>query len=34
LKVFNYMPFLGKDWEEQKIKELMKKEEQHKNTWK
>lgn len=23
LKVFNYMPFLGKDWEEQKIKEFM-----------
>ncbi len=34
LKVFNYMPFLGKDWEEQKIKELMNKEEQTKNTWK
>jgi hypothetical protein len=26
LKVFNYMPFLGKEWEEQKIKELMEKE--------
>lgn len=23
MKVFNYMPFLGKDWEEQKIKEYM-----------
>ena len=23
LKVFNYMPFLGKDWEEKKIKEFM-----------
>jgi len=26
MKVFNYMPFLGKDWEEQKIKEFMDKE--------
>lgn len=26
MKVFNYMPFLGKDWEEQKIKEFMEKE--------
>jgi len=34
LKVFNYMPFFGKDWEEQKIKEFMDKEEQTKNTWK
>ena len=23
LKVFNYLPFLGKDWEEKKIKEYM-----------
>jgi hypothetical protein len=23
LKVFNFMPFLGQDWEEQKIKEFM-----------
>ena len=34
MKVFNYMPFFGKDWEEQKIKELMDKEEQTKKTWK
>ncbi len=30
MKVFNYMPFLGKDWEEQKIKEFME-EEKNKN---
>lgn len=29
-KVFNYTPFLGKNWEEQKIKEFMEKEEQTK----
>ncbi len=34
LKVFNYMPFFSKDWEEKKIKEFMEKEEQTKNTWK
>jgi hypothetical protein len=33
MKVFNYMPFFGKDWEEKKIKEFMDKEEQSKNTW-
>lgn len=33
MKVFNCMPFLGKDWEKQKIKELMDKEEQSKNIW-
>ena len=32
MKVFNYMPFLGQDWEEQKIKEFMNKEEQQKNS--
>ena len=32
--VFNYMPFLGKDWEEQKIKEFMDKEKNQKSTWK
>ncbi|SHG94890.1 2TM domain-containing protein [Flavobacterium fluvii] len=26
LKVFNYMPFFGKEWEEKKIKEFMDKE--------
>lgn len=34
LKVFNYMPFLNKEWEEKKIKEFMDKEEQNKMTWK
>ncbi|MDR6846098.1 2TM domain-containing protein [Flavobacterium granuli] len=33
LKVFNYMPFFGKDWEERKIKEFMEKEEQTKKIW-
>jgi hypothetical protein len=33
LKVFNYMPFFGKEWEEQKTKEFMDKEEQSKKTW-
>ncbi|TRX16457.1 2TM domain-containing protein [Flavobacterium franklandianum] len=33
MKVFNYLPFLGKDWEEQKIKEFMEKEDK-KQTWK
>jgi hypothetical protein len=34
MKVFNYMPFFSKDWEEKKIKEFIEKEEQTKNTWK
>ena len=33
MKVFNYMPFFGKDWEEKKISEFMDKEEQSKKTW-
>jgi hypothetical protein len=33
MKVFNYMPFFGKDWEEQKIKEFMEKENRRKDTW-
>lgn len=33
MKVFNYMPFFGKEWEEKKIKEYMDKEEQSKKTW-
>jgi len=33
MKAFNYMPFLGKDWEERKIKEFMDKEKENKNTW-
>jgi hypothetical protein len=32
LKVFNYMPFFNKDWEEKKIKEFMSNEEQSKNN--
>jgi hypothetical protein len=28
LKVFNFMPFLGQDWEEQKIKEFMTREQE------
>lgn len=31
LKVFNYMPFFGKEWEEKKIKEFMDKEDK---SWK
>jgi hypothetical protein len=34
LKVFNYMPFFSKDWEERKIKEFMEKEEKTNNNWK
>jgi hypothetical protein len=36
MKVFNYMPFLGKDWEEKKIKEFMEKEKEkeQKEGWK
>lgn len=30
LKVFNYMPFLGSDWEEKKIREIMEKEKTNK----
>ena len=33
MKVFDFMPFFGKDWEEKKIKEFMDKEEKSKNTW-
>lgn len=32
--VFNYMPFLGKDWEEQKIKEFIDKEKELNKKWK
>jgi hypothetical protein len=34
MKVFNWMPFFGKEWEEQKIKEFMEKEKQSRNDWK
>lgn len=33
LKVFNYMPFFSKDWEEKKINEFMKEEKSNKETW-
>lgn len=32
MKVFNCLPFIGKDWEEQKIKEFMDKEKANKDT--
>lgn len=34
MKVFNYYPFLGKNWEERKINELIEKENQTKANWK
>jgi hypothetical protein len=34
LRVFNYMPFLSKDWEERKMKEFMEEEERRKNQFK
>ena len=34
LKVFNYMPFFSRDWEEEKIKEIMENEKTNKETWK
>ncbi|WP_235889589.1 2TM domain-containing protein [Flavobacterium restrictum] len=33
LKVFNYIPFFNKNWEEQKIKQFMAKDELSKTTW-
>lgn len=34
LKVFNWNPFMGKDWEERKLKQFMEKEEEHnQNRW-
>ncbi len=33
LKVFNFAPFFGKDWENKKISEFMEKERQSKETW-
>jgi hypothetical protein len=30
MKVFNYTPFLGKNWEERKLKEFMDQEKQNK----
>ena len=34
MKVFNYMPFLGKEWEEKKIQEYMDDENSNKEIWK
>lgn len=34
LRVFNYMPFMGKDWEERKMREYMEEDERRKNEWK
>lgn len=34
MKTFNLMPFLGKDWEERKLKEFMEEEERRKNKYK
>ncbi|MET0759136.1 MAG: 2TM domain-containing protein [Flavobacterium sp.] len=34
MRVYNYMPFLGKDWEERKMKEFMDKENERKDSWK
>lgn len=33
MRVFNYMPFLGKDWEERKMKEFIEKENNRKDSW-
>lgn len=33
MKVFNYTPFLGKNWEEQKIKEFMEEEANNKKKY-
>ena len=33
LKVFIYIPFLGRDWDEKKINEYMEKEKINKETW-
>ncbi len=33
MRVFNYMPFLGKDWEERKIKEYMEQEKNQNNKF-
>ncbi len=33
MSVFNYMPFLGREWEEKKIKELMDAENRNREKW-
>lgn len=34
LRVFNYMPFLGSDWEARKMKQFMEEEERRRNEFK
>ncbi len=34
MKVFNFFPFLSKDWEEKKVKEFMEEEKRKTNQWK
>ena len=34
MKVYDYLPFLGKDWEERKMKEFMDQENERKDLWK
>lgn len=33
IKVFNWTPFMGRNWEERKIKEIMKEEEKNNTNW-
>ncbi len=33
VKTFRWNPFIGKDWEERKLKEFMEEEEERKNRW-
>jgi len=33
MRAFNYIPFFGKDWEDQKIKEFMEKEKEERKHW-
>lgn len=34
MKVFNYSPFLGKNWEERKLKEYLEEEKKKEQNWK
>ncbi|RAR70104.1 2TM domain-containing protein [Flavobacterium aciduliphilum] len=33
MKVFNFSPFFGRNWEKRKIKEFLEKEQKQKNMW-
>jgi hypothetical protein len=33
MKVFNYMPFLGREWEEKKMREFIEQEKRKKDQW-